>query len=167
MSKKPYNIGIRTIADLTELRRAVDDATLASKKSPSDPVLMRELADATAELGFESGFLPELRDHHASLLDDAIALYQSVIRQLPNDGVLLNNLGVAQSDRGFHCAAVSTFRRALALIPQDRNVHFNLAVALMNTNSDGRIEARSHFETANKLQRGHETRRSYFDAQGH
>ena len=153
--------------DLTESRRAVEDATLALEASPSDPLLMRKLADATAELGFESGFVRELRDDYTSLLDDAIALYESAIRQLPDDGVLLNNLGVAQSDRGFHRAAVATLRQASALLPHDRNVHFNLAVALMNTNADGRAEAHSHFETANRLQRGHETRQSYFDPQGH
>jgi len=145
----------------------VDDARLALEESPSDPILMRKLADAITELAFESGFDSELRDHCLFLYNDAIALYKSANRLLPDDGVLLNNLGVALSDRGFHNAAVDILRQAAEQIPYDRNVHFNLAVALMNTDSDGRLEARLHFETAGKLHSGPETRQSFFDPQGH
>ena len=153
--------------DLTESRQAVDSAKRALEAMPSDPLLMRRLADATAVLGFDSGFVPEFRGNYEVLLDDAIALYESAIQLCPDDGILLNNLGVAQSDRGFHSAAVTTLRKATKLIPNDRNVHYNLAIALTNTDAHGREEARSHFETASKLQRGIETRESYFDPQGH
>lgn len=153
--------------DLSESRREVDDAKLALCSSPSDPLLIRHLADATAILGFESGFDPKLSDEYVTLLDAAIELYESAVLLSPDDGVLLNNLGVAQCDRGFHSTAAATFRQASTLIPHDRNVHFNLAVALMNTNADGRDEAYSHFEAASKLEPGDQTRQSYFDPQGH
>ena len=139
----------------------------AHEASPSDPLLIRRLADATATLGFESGFSRDYRDDFVSLLDDAIELYESAAQLCPDDGVLLNNLGVAQCDRGFHRAAIASFRQAVELIPSDGNVYFNLAVALTNLDHDGRAEALLHFENVSKLENGCETRRSYFDPQGH
>jgi tetratricopeptide (TPR) repeat protein len=103
--------------DLSRFHRAVDEASLALKSSPSEPRLIRHLADATAALGVESGFYPDSRDDYAMLLEDAIALYESALRLSPDDGVTLNNLGVAQSDLGLHSAAVETLRRALKHIP--------------------------------------------------
>lgn len=152
---------------LAKFQAAVEAAKQTLSANQRDPTLLRRLADATAILAFESGFHTDTRSQHDVLYDEAIAIYRKALELSPDSGVLLNNLGVALSNRGCHSAAVESLRIAVGLIPNDRNAHFNLAVALMNVDEAGRREAPEHFRAATELQPGSETLEAYFDPHGY
>lgn len=97
----------------------------------------------------------------------AIALFKKALALNPNDAAALTNLGAALSDMGKHREALEVLRKAEAIGSSDRNLYFNLAVALMGIDGSGRDEAQSMFEKAFTLEPEPNTMEAYLDPHGH
>jgi len=95
----------------------------------------------------------------------AQALLESALKAQPDDTLLLTCYGTVLSDCGFHEAAIAALKRAVQLGAADRNVYFNLGVALMN--SAARRGAMKYFNRAAGLEVRPDTWEAYFDPQGH
>jgi tetratricopeptide (TPR) repeat protein len=157
------NSGI-SVDDIEVLRNDVRLAELAAVNSSADSSEFRKLADATAELGILCGLVSKEKiaaDEYTILLDKAIAMYRDALSVSPNDGVLLNNLGVALTDRHQHSAAIDVLRKAVEYVPEDGNTHRNLAVALLRTEREKSPEYNRHRKLWGKLDPGAETRQSH------
>jgi Flp pilus assembly protein TadD len=96
-------------------------------------------------------------------LDTARAILEEASAANPDDTTLLVCLGAVLSDRGEHVLAISVLERAIELGSVDGNAHRNLAIALMNCDSDGRRRAMGIFKKANKMTPSPETWEAYFD----
>jgi Flp pilus assembly protein TadD len=96
-------------------------------------------------------------------LDTARSILEEAIAANPKDAALLVCLGAVLSDRGEHGLAVSTLEKAIELGSVDRNAYRNLAIALMNCDSDGRRRAMGVFKKANEMNPSPETWEAYFD----
>jgi len=64
-------------------------------------------------------------------LDEAMAAYQAILRQQPDNADVLTLLGMAYARRGDIPAAIARLRRVRALRPRDSSAAFNLGVALL------------------------------------
>jgi tetratricopeptide (TPR) repeat protein len=72
---------------------------------------------------------------------EAIAPLEQAAKLAPDDGRILNNLGLAYLSAGRPADAVAVFRRALALL-HDGRVHHHLGIALQESgNAEGAIRA--------------------------
>ena len=111
-----------------------------------------------------SGFLGKMPDSADGLLllghifnaterkERAIATYKKVAAPPAKSSVAHNNLGILMIEQGDTHNAVKAFERALSLVPDFSDAHYNLATLL--TQSDGdRKKARAHFNTALSLTR--------------
>jgi Flp pilus assembly protein TadD len=96
-------------------------------------------------------------------LDAARAVLEEALTANPEDTTLLVCLGAVLSDRGEHALAVSILEKAIALGSVDRNAHRNLAIALMNGDSESRQRAVGIFKKAETMTPSPETWEAYFD----
>ena len=99
-------------------------------------------------------------------LGQAEALLRAHLEREPECVAALTSLGAVLADAGRHADAAVVLRRAIALESVDANTYYNLAVALMNSES-GRSQAMQYFENANALQRDAGTLRASFDPHAH
>lgn len=143
---------------LSKYHAALDTAKLAVALNLGDLLTLRRLADAAATLAHMSQLSADNGDDYDVFRETAIDIYHAVLQLSPDDGVALNNLGVAQLDGGYSFEALETLRRTTIQLPNDRTTHLNLATALMNHGGDGAGEASSHIRTGNQLKSGSETR---------
>jgi tetratricopeptide (TPR) repeat protein len=77
----------------------------------------------------EATFLLGMSEYYRGNLDRAYTSFNSLVTRLPLTEVY-NNLGVVDSRRGRHTAAVEYFSKAVAADPSDPDYHFNYALAL-------------------------------------
>src|SRR5262249_24144984 len=96
-------------------------------------------------------------------LDTARGILEEAIAANPQDTTLLVCLGAVLSDRGDHTLAISVLEKAIELGSVDRNAYRNLAIALMNCDSDGRRRAMGVFKKSKKMTPSPETWEAYFD----
>ena len=68
-----------------------------------------------------------MRHHHAGEVDQAIALYERLLKFVPDLALAHANLGVALRARGRLEEAEARYRRALTLWPGTPDILFNLA----------------------------------------
>jgi Flp pilus assembly protein TadD len=94
-------------------------------------------------------------------------LLEQALQENPMDQDVLICLGAVLSDRGQHRRAVSLLEKVIALGSADRNAYMNLAIALMNCDSESRVRARPLFRLAEKLEPSSQTWEAYFDPHGH
>ena len=88
-------------------------------------------------------------------------MYRRALEQDAKDGITLNNLAVSLSDLGKHDSALPLLKKAAVVMPNDRNIRFNLGVVLTALRHDR--EASMAFKEAFKLKLGGKTREAYFD----
>lgn len=147
--------------DLQDLLGTVENARVLAEQQPNDANAIRALADATAEFAFELGFHESLLKGYEAKSNEAIGLYHRALEQDAEDGLILNNLAVSLSDLGKHDSALPLLKKAAVVMPNDRNIRFNLGVVLTALRRDR--EARMAFEEAFELELGGKTRQAYFD----
>ncbi|MCJ2541945.1 tetratricopeptide repeat protein [Thermostichus vulcanus] len=117
---------------------------------PQDPHILTDLAHiyrqrgwfSTAiehlELALQAEFTPDRARQLADLYRDseqfesAIALYQQLIQQNPEQAALYNGLGLTLAQQGNLEEAVVAFRKALTLDPFLVEAHLNLGTALLD-----------------------------------
>ena len=150
---------------LQDLLNAVENARVLADQKPNDANAIRALADATAEFAFELGYYESLYEEYEAKSNEAISLYYRALERDAENGLTLNNLAVSLSDLGKHGSALPLLKKAAAVMPDDRNIRFNLGVVLTNLQR-GR-EARMAFDEALKLKLGGKTREAYFDPHAH
>lgn len=97
----------------------------------------------------------------------AIALLHEALAIDPDSVVSLINLGAALSDIGKHRQALDVLRRAKTIGSDDRNLYFNIGVAMMNISASTRGRAGTFFKKAGDLKPSPHTLEAYFDAHGH
>jgi len=104
-----------------------------------------------------------LRDpqHWSAHLAQAEALLMATAASAPDDGVVLTCLGAVLCDQGKYREAAEALQRALRLRSDDRNTHFNLGVALLN--SGKRRQAMQRFRQAASRHASAATWEAYFD----
>jgi Flp pilus assembly protein TadD len=95
----------------------------------------------------------------------AARAYRKAAALAGEDGVILNNLGVACWNLGNKGEARDAFRRAAVLLPADRNILENLAGVLVDLRRED--EARACFRRAAGLARGRRTLRANVDLHGY
>jgi len=150
--------------DLQDLLNVVENARALADQEPNDVNAIRALADATAEFASELGYHESLLKECKAKSNQAIGLYRRALKRDAEDGLTLNNYAVLLSDIGKHASALPLLRKAATVIPDDRNIHFNLGAVLMNLQRGP--EANVAFDEAFKLQPGDKTREAYFDPHG-
>lgn len=97
----------------------------------------------------------------------AIECFEEALKLDPNNVIALTNLGACFSDCGKHNKALSVLRKAENIGSNDKNLYFNIGVALMNINSTTRQDAKKYFEKATSLQKNSLSIEAYFDPMGH
>lgn len=90
--------------------------------------------------------------------DEAMALYQSVLRQDPGYPEAWGNIGVLYATRGLTAEAEAAFTRVLDLTPNDTDAMVNLGT--LNAKAGRREEAIGFFERALKVKPNNELARS-------
>ncbi len=98
---------------------------------------------------------------------EAINCYQQVLRLDPFNIIALINLGACLLDTGRHAQGLEMLKKAEKIGSKDKNLYFNIAVALMNINAQTRKEAKYYFEKAVSLSADNRTIEAYFDPHGH
>ena len=73
--------------------------------------------------------------------ENSISLYRHTIDVTRGNYFMLNNLGTALADAGDTEGAVASYREALALKPDNADVHYNLGNALIDRDVDAAIRA--------------------------
>ena len=112
--------GDRT-AGITSLRRAVELAPGAEEPRRNLDVALRSEAEALAVAG---------------RFGEAEAIYRELLKRSPDDVMLLTNLGVVLFKLERNDAAITAFRRALAINPGAKEATESLAVALGKATPD-------------------------------
>jgi predicted Zn-dependent protease len=97
----------------------------------------------------------------------AIALFERVLILEPGNVAALTNLGAALSNVGKHRKALKILEQAESTGSQDRNLYFNLAVAMMNFDAHTRNQANQFFLRASSMESRGDTMEAYFDPQAH
>ncbi len=99
------------------------------------------------------------RKYHAQRqLDQAIAMYQEVMRTDPTNSGAQNDLGIAFQQRGKRAEAEAAYRRAVALDPFSSTAHLNLALLLRDMKRA--TEASQEFFQARQNARGDDETRA-------
>ncbi|TIH16559.1 glycosyltransferase family 41 protein [Marinifilum sp. JC120] len=75
-------------------------------------------------------FINAVKAHSAGNYDEAVALYSVALNQLPDDPVLLGNLGVALRAQDKFKAAEACYRRSIAVKPDNSGTWSNLGNVL-------------------------------------
>lgn len=78
-------------------------------------------------LTLESGLRRAVLLEEKGSLDEAIGVYRALLRRYPDAPTAWTNLGNAQAKAGAAADAEASYRRALAIAPQDRDALNNLA----------------------------------------
>ncbi|NDV22556.1 tetratricopeptide repeat protein [Desulfovibrio sp. JC022] len=84
----------------------------------------------TVPLRVKEVFINAVKEHSAGNYDEAIALYSVALGQLPDDPVLLGNLGVALRAQEKFKAAEVCYRRSIAVKPDNPGTWSNLGNVL-------------------------------------
>ena len=95
----------------------------------------------------------------------AARAYRKALLKQHNDGVVINNLGVAYWNMGNHGEALKEFEKAKRLLPDDANVVNNFASALLNSGQQDK--ARHWFKKAAGLTPAKHTFLAYIDLHGY
>lgn len=95
----------------------------------------------------------------------AASAYRKALLKQHNDGVVINNLGVAYWNMGNHGEARKEFEKALRLLPDDANVVNNFAGAMLDLGHQEK--ARSWFKKAASMKPGKKTVIAYIDLHGY
>jgi tetratricopeptide (TPR) repeat protein len=66
------------------------------------------------------------------LLDDALALFQTLLKTDSNNATIWNNIGIIRFRQGKYREAVNAFGQATDIDPQFTNAWFNKSLALVN-----------------------------------
>jgi Flp pilus assembly protein TadD len=96
----------------------------------------------------------------------ATRMLKSMLAERPDDTRALTCLGAIYSDQGRHREALEILRKAARLGSTDRNLYMNIAIAMMNLESQ-RSGAMRYFRKAGTLSADRLTFEAYFDPQGH
>ena len=152
-------------------RAKVVAGRIRSTKNPSPRVLSDNVAnDEVSQLIFEGKQLCEAVWKDTSLYKNnyskAIVLFEKALSIEAQNTAALTNLGAALSDTGKHQQALNTLQQAEKIGTIDRNLYFNIGVAMMNLNSF-RNQAKPYFEKAQKLTASNQTLEAYFDPMGY
>ena len=97
-------------------------------------------ASVKSEIAFHRGVVA----YGEGNLEDAQAAFETVLAEDSEDTAAIHYLGLIASDRGEPAKAVELYRRALALDPDNMDIRFDLASALLEANNTD--EARSEFD---------------------
>jgi tetratricopeptide (TPR) repeat protein len=120
------------------------------------------LAKLTDELGYRSAEeLKRLGVDTSAFLRAAIDFHRQFLKHNPEDGIVLNNLGVLIANSGNMSEARPIFLEAVSLLPYDRNAHENLNIAdayLGNERVMPKVDPK-------QLRANEETLLAYFDPQ--
>ncbi len=73
-----------------------------------------------------------LAHHQSGRLDDAIAVYESLLSEQPDNAAAWINLGAARRSLGRSDEAVAALQRAVAIVPNHAGAQFNLGNALVD-----------------------------------
>lgn len=131
------NLGI-SLNQLGRTKEAVVILQQALEKEPGNSQIANLLRDISlnaqsakdrqneAEKIFQAGVL----HHQAGHLAEAIACFRKTLTILPNNGAVLNNLGVALYANGELKAATSFLERAIAQKPDNAEAYYNLGNVL-------------------------------------
>ena len=82
-------------------------------------------------------------------LDEALALFQALLKTDSNNATIWNNIGIIQFRQGKYLAAVNAFGQAADINPQFTNALFNKSLSLVNLGRD--IEALRTLDKVLKL----------------
>jgi tetratricopeptide (TPR) repeat protein len=85
----------------------------------------------------------------------------------PGNTITLTNLGAVFLDTGKHSEGLEILTRAEAIGSSDRNLYFNIGVAMMNLTADTRSKAKMYFNRAASMKASPKTIEAYFDAHGY
>jgi len=69
-------------------------------------------------------------------LDEALTLFQTLLKSDPNNATIWNNIGIIQFRQGKYLDAVNAFGQAADIDPQFTNALFNKSLALVNLGKD-------------------------------
>lgn len=154
-------VALNAMLGTLQLRSGNTDAGIrhlrvANRARPSDAVVATNLANALAQQGDHAGALEVLSDdvargdrtlqlqrlrgfiaQSAENYPAAVASYEQVVAEAPEDWESWNNLGNAHRQMENFDSAVAALRRAAELNPEAAPVRFNFATALGNA---GRLE---------------------------
>jgi TolB-like protein/Tfp pilus assembly protein PilF len=108
-------LGYIAVAD-NDLAAAAQHYEHALALAPADLGVLRSSASLLQSLG---------------RLDEALALYEALVRRDPVNVTALVNLGIAQANAGRFDAALDSLRTALSLAPGRGQTHYGLGVALL------------------------------------
>lgn len=97
----------------------------------------------------------------------AIECFHKVLALDPLNTDALVNLGSALSDLGNQQEALKYYHRAEEAGSVDRNLFYNIGVAMMNIDQFTRQEAPKYFQLAATKEPSKNTREAYFDPHAH
>jgi Tfp pilus assembly protein PilF len=101
-------------------------------------------------------FISAIKEHTAGRYDEAVALYSIALNLMPDDPLLLTNLGVSLRELGKFKASETCYRRAIAVKPESPGTFSNLGNVLRRM---GRLK-----EAVNCHRRAIELDRKFIDA---
>jgi Flp pilus assembly protein TadD len=147
-------------------RKEKMDTTIEALRSkaeafPNDVTILNALAKALCDSVWQDTRLWDQR------YSEALVVLRRALQKDKNNTVTLTNLGAAMLDIGKHGDALKILKQAEAVDSTDRNLYFNIAVAMMNISSATRTQAKPYFDKAASLNPYPETIQSYFDAHAH
>lgn len=99
--------------------------------------------------------------HGSAHLAQAESLLMAAAASAPDHSAVLTCLGAVLCDQGKYREAAETLQHALRLRSDDRNTHFNLGVALLN--SGRHRQAMQRFREAASRRASAATWEAYFD----
>jgi tetratricopeptide (TPR) repeat protein len=82
---------------------------------------------------FDTLLAEALAHHQAGCLNDAVAIYETLLARQPDNAAAWINLGAARRSIGNTDEAVAALRRAVALVPDHPGAQFNLGNALVDS----------------------------------
>ena len=97
----------------------------------------------------------------------AIGCFKEVLKIDPYNVTALISLGACFSDCGQHKNALRILRKAEKIGSNDKNLYFNIGVALVNIDSTTRRDAKKYFEKSASMRKNDLSIEAYFDPMGH
>ncbi|MBF0381440.1 MAG: tetratricopeptide repeat protein [Magnetococcales bacterium] len=88
----------------------------------------------TATDGVDELFQKAINFHHAGQMDQAISLYEQVIKLMPQNSIALSNMGVALQSTGRILEATTCYKKAIAINPEYVGALSNLGFAFTELN---------------------------------